>query len=182
MNGVTHRLMSSGCAPKNPVIPVTSVHSLRADALSDRGPVWNVAQRARCAMPQSRSGGQQPSMPTSGDDPSCDSVAFSAFSRSRDEEVRIFHRKHVIWSSKVMEGRPWVYYTCPRRLGTIRSSLAHSMRHRNMWLLKNVTFTLATDPPRPAPTLTEVLRVTRFIGNVRRGGYFLPSRGCASSK
>ncbi len=47
MNGVTHRLMSSGCAPKNPVIPVTSVHSLRAGALSDRGPVWNVAQRAR---------------------------------------------------------------------------------------------------------------------------------------
>ena len=72
MNGVTHRLMSSGCAPKNPVIPVTSVHSLRADALSDRGPVWNVAQRARCAMPQSRSGGQQPSMQTSSDAPSCE--------------------------------------------------------------------------------------------------------------
>ena len=29
MNGVTHhRLMSSGCAPKNPVIPVTSGHAL----------------------------------------------------------------------------------------------------------------------------------------------------------
>ena len=74
MNGVTHRLMSSGCAPKNPVIPVTSVHSLRANAWSDRGRVFNVAQRAPCAMPQSRSGGQQPSMPTSSDAPSCDSV------------------------------------------------------------------------------------------------------------
>ena len=30
MNGVTHRLMSSGCAPKNPVIPVTSGHALTA--------------------------------------------------------------------------------------------------------------------------------------------------------
>ena len=90
MNGVTHRLMSSGCAPKNPVIPVTSVHSLRADALSDRGPVWNVAQRARCAMPQSRSGGQQPSMQTSSDAPSCDSVRHKRisafFSRWRDEK------------------------------------------------------------------------------------------------
>ena len=74
MNGVTHKLMSSGCAPKNPVIPVTSGHALGADALSDRGPVWNVAQRARCAMPQSRSGGQQPSMQTSSDAPSCDSA------------------------------------------------------------------------------------------------------------
>ena len=74
MNGVTHRLMSSGCAPKNPVIPVTSVHSLRADALSDCGPVWNVAQRARCAMPQSRCGGQQPFMQTSSVSPSCDSA------------------------------------------------------------------------------------------------------------
>lgn len=90
MNGVTHRLMSSGCAPKNPVIPVTSVHSLRADALSDRGPVWNVAQRARCAMPQSRSGGQQPSMQTSSASPSCDSVAHKrnsvVFSRDNPQE------------------------------------------------------------------------------------------------
>ena len=32
-----------------------------------------------------------------------------------------------------------MYYTCPRRLGTIRSSLARGMRHRHMMLLKNVT-------------------------------------------
>ena len=81
MNGVTHRLMSSGCAPKNPVIPVTSVHSLRANALSDCGTVWNAAQRATRAMRPSRSGGQQPSMPTSGDVPSCDSVVCGEFSR-----------------------------------------------------------------------------------------------------
>ena len=90
MNGVTHRLMSSGCAPKNPVIPVTSVHSLRADALSDCGPVWNVAQRARCAMPQSRSGGQQPSMQTSSVSPSSDSARHKRisafFSRWRDDK------------------------------------------------------------------------------------------------
>ena len=90
MNGVTHRLMSSGCAPKNPVIPVTSVHSLRADALSDRGPVWNVAQRTPCAMPQSRSGGQQPSMQTSSASPSCDSARHKRisafFSRWRDDK------------------------------------------------------------------------------------------------
>ena len=90
MNGVTHRLMSSGCAPKNPVIPVTSGHALRADALSDRGPVWTAAQRATCAVRQSRSGGQQPSMQTSSASPSCDSVRHKRisafFSRWRDDK------------------------------------------------------------------------------------------------
>ena len=90
MNGVTHRLMSSGCAPKNPVIPVTSGLALLANALSDRGPVLNAAQRARCAVRQSRSGGQQPSMQTSSVSPSCDSVRHKRisafFSRWRDDK------------------------------------------------------------------------------------------------
>ena len=62
-----------------------------------------------------------------------------------------FHWKHVTWSSKVVKAPPWVYYTCPRRLGTIRSSLARGIGHRNMWLLKNVTFTLVTERPSLAP-------------------------------
>ena len=31
-----------------------------------------------------------------------------------------------------------MYYTCPRRLGTIRSSLARGMRHRHMMILKTL--------------------------------------------
>ena len=47
-----------------------------------------------------------------------------------------------------------MYYTCPRRLGTIRSSLARGMRHRHMIILKSVTFTMTTDsPPRAPPHL-----------------------------
>ena len=37
-----------------------------------------------------------------------------------------------------------MYYTCPRRLGTIRSSPARGMRHRHMMILKSVTFTMTT--------------------------------------
>ena len=44
-----------------------------------------------------------------------------------------------------------MYYTCPRRLGTIRSSLARGMRHRHMIILKSVTFTMTTDSPPRAP-------------------------------
>ena len=46
-----------------------------------------------------------------------------------------------------------MYYTCPRRLGTIRSSLARGMRHRHMMILKSVTFTNDTDSPPRAPPL-----------------------------
>ena len=44
-----------------------------------------------------------------------------------------------------------MYYTCPRRLGTIRSSLARGMRHRHMIILKSVTFTMTTESPPRAP-------------------------------
>jgi hypothetical protein len=35
----------------------------------------------------------------------------------------------------------WVYYTCPRRLGTICPSLARGMRHRHMIILKSTSTT-----------------------------------------
>ena len=44
-----------------------------------------------------------------------------------------------------------MYYTCPRRLGTIHSSLARGMRHRHMIILKSVTFTMTTGSPPRAP-------------------------------
>ena len=48
-----------------------------------------------------------------------------------------------------------MYYTCPRRLGTIRSSLARGMRHRHTIILKSVTFTMTTDsPPRAPPRIS----------------------------
>ena len=47
-----------------------------------------------------------------------------------------------------------MYYTCPWRLGTIRSSLARGMRHRHMMILKSVTFTNETDSPPRAPPRT----------------------------
>ena len=56
---------------------------------------------------------------------------FSRFQSRQSAGVGTIRRRHVIWSSKVVEGRPWVYYTCPRRLGTIRSSPARGMRHRH---------------------------------------------------
>ena len=69
--------LSSGFAPKIPVIPVTCGHAQSANALSDRDPAWRVAYRAVSVMPHAKSRGQRPFMPTSIDARSRDSVLFA---------------------------------------------------------------------------------------------------------
>ena len=63
-----------------------------------------------------------------------------------------------------------MYYTCPRRLGTIRSSLARGMRHRHMMILKSVTFTNDTDSPPRAPPLHAPSSSTGKQSQGPRGG------------
>ena len=45
-----------------------------------------------------------------------------------------------------------MYYTCPWRLGTIRSSLARGMRHRHMIILNPFTHRLRPRRRAPAPS------------------------------
>ena len=63
-----------------------------------------------------------------------------------------------------------MYYTCPRRLGTIRSSLARGMRHRHIMILKSVTFTNDTESPPRAPPPIHNARTHNLMSDVGDAG------------
>jgi hypothetical protein len=78
----------------------SSLQSLRLSS-----PVWNAAQRATCAVQQSRSGGQQPSMQTSSVSPSCDS--------ERHKRISAFFSKgsgRVAYKGYILSGTSWGSY------------------------------------------------------------------------
>ena len=106
MNGVA---ILGACAKESPLIPVTCGHALSANALSDRGPVWNVAWRAVGAVPHARSRGQRPFIPTSIDARSRHSVLFAGIHALNGSEVRISTGNAQLGHSEAMIGRPWVY-------------------------------------------------------------------------
>ena len=63
-----------------------------------------------------------------------------------------------------------MYYTCPRRLGTIRSSLARGMRHRHMMLLNPRRCVRCQTPDAPLPRLASS-RVRQRLGVRRSHAY-----------